>query len=257
MNKWLCAAAIALLAGCSVTTQTTSGKAYLAAYQSQPMGAVPETDIDQSVRAVAAVEPTLRFPARLGLARIENGDLSPIPNAEAEAWQKLVDRLGPSFGAFVPISPLLAEMFDSPATYGAAPQGRVHNVVEKIRLGAARQHVDAVLIYEIHGEATTESNALAIGDLTIIGMFILPSDEHHVVAQADALLLDVRNGYPYGTATAVTQDDSLSPTAGSYSRRDARLREARADVALKLPGEVETMLRKLARELPVAQAAAK
>jgi hypothetical protein len=259
MRKWLCAAAMVLLAGCTTTTQTTSGRTYLGAYEPQPIVAGAATDIDQRVREVAAVEPTLRFPARLGLARIENGDLAPLPRPEAEAWRALANRLGSSFGEFVPISPMLAEMFDqSFSTRGdGSPQALVRNVIEKIRLGAARQHVDAVLIYEVQGTAETETNALAIADLTIIGMFILPSDEHHVLAQADALLLDVRNGYPYGTASAVSEDDSLSPTAGSYTRRDARLREAKADAALKLTGEVETLMRKLARELPEAQSAAK
>ena len=56
------------LAGCSAYTQTTSGQDWLAAYPPGPPA--KGGDIDARVRAAAAVEPTLRFPARIGIARI-------------------------------------------------------------------------------------------------------------------------------------------------------------------------------------------
>jgi hypothetical protein len=47
---------------------------------------------------------------------------------------------------------------------------------------------------------TTKDNAtpLSFADLSIIGMFIVPSRHLKAEGFASALLLDVRNGYPYG-----------------------------------------------------------
>src|SRR5262245_15770727 len=109
-------ALIGILAGCESYTQTTSGKDYLAKY---PIAnAEPATEIDNRVRAAADVEPLLRFPARIGLARIggENGHAGlgvPSPE-EAKAWSEAAQRLGPKFGEFVPVSPLIAAMLNAP-----------------------------------------------------------------------------------------------------------------------------------------------
>jgi len=87
------------------------------------LGAIPpatrvSSDIDQRVREVANVEPILRFPARIGLARIgiENSrpTLIPPPAEEAKAWVDLAEDLGPEYGEFVPISPLIAAMLAPP-----------------------------------------------------------------------------------------------------------------------------------------------
>jgi hypothetical protein len=87
----LCALAGTLL-GCATTdTQTTSGEDYLRKYQAVPTAAPTGADdfgghnIDQMIRDAASVEPVLKFPARIGLARIENGNLSAIPEEEADA----------------------------------------------------------------------------------------------------------------------------------------------------------------------------
>ena len=103
----------AALAGCSNDVQTTSGAQYLARYQNVPAASSASAggiNIDQEIRKVAAVEPILRFPARIGLAKITTsgyrggGMLAPISAEEAEAWKKTQDKLGSGFGEFVPLS---------------------------------------------------------------------------------------------------------------------------------------------------------
>ena len=49
-------------------------------------------------------------------------------------------------------------------------------VIQDIRQGAARQHVDAVLIYEVFGKGETNNNPLAITKLAIIGYW-LPTEK--------------------------------------------------------------------------------
>src|SRR5687768_9363564 len=149
-----------LAAGCSTTVQDSSGRDYLNRGAELSADAIRgraearrrdgrggddaggEADFRAKLRAAAAVEPQLRFPARIGIARIENGRLSAIPAEESEAWLKTTQKLGPRFGEFVPVSPLIAELVASEQTARAANyESRLAETVKKLRLGAARQHV--------------------------------------------------------------------------------------------------------------------
>ena len=238
---------------CSSHVQTTSGAKYLAAYAesaNDPKRKGAKRITDAVVRKAAAVEPILRFPARLGLARMEGGRLTGIPQSEAALWHDLA-RKNRHLGNFVPISPIIAAFTTS--VVGAKrnnPGCRYRgcdavDVVSKIRLGAARQHVDAVLIYEVGSNSSKENTFLAFADLTIIGGAILPTRSIKAQGVAQALLLDVRNGYPYGTASAEADLSSLSISWGSDERQASLREKASLKVVTNLLPEVETMFRKL------------
>jgi hypothetical protein len=249
----------ALAAGCSTIVQDSSGRDYInrsAEFSTEAIrGRAGEHRRDgrggddrgeaafrAQLRAAAAVEPQLRFPARIGIARIENGKLSAIPAEESEAWLKTAQKLGPRFGEFVPVSPLIAELVASEqAPRTVSYESRLAETVKKLRLGAARQHVDAVLVYEVAGHANDRATVLSITDLSIVGLFVVPSRHLEAEGFATALLLDVRNGYPYGTATARAGDSNLVPSAGSTARTGDLLRAARIGAVIKLTGEVEKM----------------
>lgn len=238
-----------LLAACGHQVQTTSGSQYLAAYDN----AAGETAVtDAEIVAAAAVEPQLRFPARLGLARIGPHGLAPVPAPEAESWRALAQRLGSGYGTFVPVSPLIAALADTPA---ATPHDgdpfRSHRrslaeVVRQVRLGAARQHLDAVLIYETFGRSEESSNPLALTKLALIGFF-LPTEYVEAEGFAQAVLVDVRNGYTYGTASAVSKEPTRrSTTVGDSGDAHVSARgEAEARAVASLAVEVENMVREL------------
>ncbi|MGF1629263.1 MAG: hypothetical protein ACFCUT_07315 [Kiloniellaceae bacterium] len=244
--------AAGLLAACGHQVQTTSGSQYLAAYaptgpQSQMAGT-----IDADIAAVADVEPQLRFPARLGLARIENGTLTPVPHAEAEAWQALAERLGSGYGTFLPVSPLIAALAADekapriPRDSFRSYQRSLTEVVRAVRRGAARQHLDAVLIYEPFGKSEETSNPLAITKIALIGFF-LPTEDIEAEGSAQAVLVDVRNGYTYGTAAAIAEKPAyrLASSGNTHAARRAAEGEAQTRAVANLTGEVEAMLREL------------
>lgn len=272
MHKMLSTILVAtvLLAGCSPVTQTSSGRTYLERYPApaefalQKIGKAAEADngyalrnIDQEVQRVAAIEPQLRLPARIGLAKIDDGRLAQIPAAEVIAWKNGAKRLGADFGNFVPVSPLVAEMVaGSGRKSGCQRNGNncyadslLFDTVRKIRLGAARQHLDAVLIYESFGASHQKGNALSTLNFTIIGAFALPGEDISVRGVASALLIDVRNGYPYGTASKNLETDKMTPSAGSRAVRLAEERRTRTEAVLALVPEVEKMFRELRLEL--------
>lgn len=243
------AASIFALAACSYTTQSSSGRAWLDAVQ---MPAGPHADIDDQVRRVANVEPTLRFPARIGIARIVRGrytsaELAAPTGAEAEAWAAAVKNLGPGFGEFVPISPLIASMLAPEHRNGYVDNAR--RVIETARLAAARQHLDAVILYEVDATADSKNNPLSIADWTLIGAFILPSQDVKAQGVANAILIDVRNGYHYGTVHTTADDKGLAARFGHEDAEKALSDRVAEAAVIKMVGETEAMLRKLKPEL--------
>lgn len=250
----LSAAALIAVTACGSQIQTTSGKAYLDRYTAQIAEPASAQHMDAGIRAAANVEPLLRFPARLGIARIDNGRLTPIPAAEGEAWLALGQRLGPGWGELVAISPLIAALSQqvvggseaSANLCGGGYSQCLEKTVRDIRLGAARQHVDAVLIYESVSRSEMTSNPLAITKLALIGFF-LPSENVAVESFAQAVLLDVRNGYTYGTATADSGKPAFAlSTSGNQSAVANRMKRESTEAAVaNLSGEVESMLRDL------------
>jgi len=240
-----------LLSSCR-SVQTTSGKSYLASYP-EKTGYRGDDDIDREVREVAAVEPLLRFPARIGLARIYNGVLTNIPNEEMDKWMESSDNLGDSFGKLITVSPLIADMVSgAPLREGRrgriSPAGR-KEVIRKIRLGAARQHIDAVWIYEVFSKTSNTTLPTSLANWTIIGAYIIPSERAETVGFANAILLDVRNGYPYAVASASVKKSDYMTFIGHRDKRLKLEEKNQIASAIKLVPEVEKAMRELKAEL--------
>ena len=161
---------------------------------------------------------------------------------------KLSEKLGPSYGEIIPVSPLIANMVSSDVS--SYSDSRLQAVINKIRLGAARQHLDVVLIYELYSQSDKKNNILAIADLTIIGAFLLPSRSVKVESFSHAMLIDVVQGYPYGTVeTSVEKGEKYSSTFGQSSAKNELQKSIESQTTFKLTNEVEKMLKQLRLEL--------
>jgi len=241
-----------LLSGCAHTTQMTSGQDYLSKYTpatyTQTAANTGERTIDQQVRDIATIEPNLHFPARIGLARIQGGELTTAPEDEMLAWGSLSETLGAPYGEFVPVSPFIAAMVrpdpvKQDKKYYQQPQTNL--VVADIRRASARQHLDYVLVYEVNQNVSKKSNALALADLTVLGLYVLPSRSVKIDSTANAMLIDVRNGYPYGTATAYATDKQVRTVMGSSNSRKKSKDKNYSTAVVNLTSEVETMMKNL------------
>lgn len=250
----LATVSICLLGACTATLQTTSGADYLAAYD-DPAYQQSTTDLDAEIREIAAIEPNLRFPARIGLARVDRGGkLINMPVEEGYLWQEAGETLGADFGEFVPVNPLIATTVTV-----AGPRGRNFrkSALADIRRGAARQHLDYVLIYEVTTTDAQKANILSIGDATLLGLFILPSRQIEVEAVTSALLMDVRNGYPYATITEYTEKTGLARGARQRARKEALSDVASLNAVEALIGQTGLVLKELAdQQASVAMAEA-
>ena len=239
----LAVAALGLLGACASYVQTTSGEDYLARYEEtwQPNCAPGEGGIDAEVRAIAAVEPNLVFPARIGLARIADGRLTEIPGDESALWVEMTNGLDAGFGEFVPVSPFIAAMVSS----GSGDRLTPKTAIEDIRRGAARQHLDYVLVYEVTSATSKRDNAFSIADATILGFFLLPGRNVKAEAIASGIMLDVRNGYPYATITAFTEEKGVSRGSAAWGRMAELADTAEEGAVAEFVIEVESALKKV------------
>ncbi len=238
MTRPLIVLVLLALAACGPSIQTTSGADFIAA--------TPPSFIDEDIAKAAAVEPNLRFPARIGIARIVNGSLTLPPAEETALFADIAERSS-RYGEFVPVSPLIMAMTGSNATgINRHQSGTAATAIQQIRLASARQHLDYVIIYEIGARSRTGNTPFALADVTLVGGMLLPTRNISVAGIGAAAFVDVRNGYPYGT-TQVAAD--LSGFARTF-QADLRSNELRAQATLKvaeaLVPDIETMLSELA-----------
>ena len=260
LRRLIGAVALAGLAACSTSVQTSSGEDYLARAEpalaaSADGTALGAPDAD-AFRAAASVEPLLRFPARLGIARIEGGRLTPIPDAEMAHWAALAEQTGGAYGEMVPLNLLVTAMAVPEDQLGALDGTRrspglmgARRAIEAMRIGAARQHMDALLVYEVFGTDDARANPLAVGDLTLLGAFILPGRHVDAMGHAEAVLIDVRNAYPYLTASETVTKEALSAAVGRRARGEKLKAAAQAQAVGDLTATLPPALAQLAVEL--------
>ncbi len=245
---------VLLLAACGTTVQTASEDDYLGRYAVQAVVAKGQA-IDPAARRAVLREPALRFPARIGLARIEKGAVSPVPQGEAEAWLAMVKALGPGWGELVPISPLEVALAcpDKLALMGRDEGARwtgprcdptaIAATVYGIRRSADQRQLDAVLIYEVFAEGERNSGASAINEPALVDHLLTLSTTGQGDGQAQGMLVDVRNGSIYGFAASAADTSLWTAFDGSKS------------AVTNLAEETAVMLRVLRIELAEARAA--
>lgn len=208
--------------------------------------AEPDTDdalLD--VPAFADEEPDIRFPACIGIARIENGAVTPIPLGEAGAWDEQFDLLGDAVGRTVDV------LMTSSADPGQA--------VADIRADGQEAGLDYVVVYEVAYDEARQTDPSAIERLRVFPTFEGEDTSQPGRAAGAAVLLDVADGRMYGVASAVTRDNEAD-YAAEQTAGDARAGAFQA-VVTELAHEVETafvgiMIKAGLPDPQVAQAAA-
>lgn len=253
-----------LLVTCTLSacmnTQSSSGTMYQQRYRNVPLGTAagapnaatgdkgsPSYQLNREIRESAAVEPVLRFPARIGIIRLKNSMMTNIPESEAGYWQAAQQKLGGGYGEFVPISPMVVRT----AAIDGYSYSNNDQLMSQIRLGAARQHLDAVLVYEVFGQETKQGSMMEVLDLTIVGGFIFPSHTRTSQAYSTGMLIDVVQGYPYGTIQGKAErDERLSSSWGwGVDRAQENLQRIEARSVKNLSEEAVTMFTRLRGEL--------
>ena len=236
---------IALIGCQSHSVQITSGKEYLSNYADYNAFEMNASNLNEEVRLIADIEPSIKFPSRIGLVKLFNGRITNLSPEEVEAWEDAKSTMGSKFGVFIPVSPLIAEMVYTPRNTSTKSKIKSSEIFRKIRLGAARQHLDQVLVYEVFSETKTTKLASSVANWTIVGGYFVPSRAIETTGFANALLIDVRNGYPYGTASATLNASEFSASQ-NYRDKSRNLTDVnQIATVIKLIPEVQLMMEKL------------
>lgn len=235
-----------LAAGCAGTggVNTTSSQEYRATTVQR--GYEASTDLDRAVQNQKEIAPLLVLPARFGIARIQNGRLTQIPQAEAEIWSARFREYGSmDYGTVEPVNLTIADT----AVRESGNEAFAKDPIARIRLGAAAQKLDAVFIYEVSGTSRTSENALSVADLTIIGAYIAPSRKVEATGQVNSVLMDVRNGYPYISQSTAIDRQALSAWVGSRAKRRDVLDRAIVDAVEQMSREMVPLMEQLKDQL--------
>ena len=208
----------------------------------QRAAALQSSDVDRQVAALYEIAPRLRLPARFALAKSEHGRLVAPPETEIAEWTALAGRLGPSFGEFVVLTPMIAQ------SAADLTQTATRDAVADIRRGSALLKADYALVYEVATASETRDNALSAADWTLIGLWLAPSRSVTGDALAEAVLLDVRTGLPLGSARAQADTELRARPTTADQRRQAAAEAAGAEAVALLARDVETLTEKLIAE---------
>jgi len=187
--------ALALLTACEMPVQTTSGAAFLAA----------RGPVDADIAQAAAGEPTLSFPARIGIAKINARMLAPISEVERERLTQLA-QASEALGQITFVS-----------DFGSSQQGR--DPMKDARLHGAEQHLDYLLVYQ----PTQLDRGLA------------PR------GRIELAFVDVRSGYVYARASEEISTAGLGTTRIGWRNHSPSNRAAAHLIEAALPHAAEML----------------
>lgn len=181
--------------------------------------------------------PNIIFPANFGIARVENGYLRAVPAEEAKIVEKYRNQTK-EFGSFTPINTMLLSTISDKYK---------NDIIKQIRLIAAKQQLDAVIIYETSGSSLAETNILDdIGNLMIVGDYILPAQHIKASGKSHAILIDVMEDYVYGqVSTATKVDTDYTTTSNKYNQLETMKQERQLKAVELLTPKVINMLSNL------------
>lgn len=197
-------------------------------------------DLDQRAAAAASARPSFSLPARIGIARIENGVITPIPPEEWTTWQALRQQMSPAIGELSPVTALVAQ---SLTTGGVS--GTPHDAITHLRLAAAREQLDLILLYDVSTVHTLERTEASFLDITIVGAWAFRTHKSHATAHASATLIDVRSGLSCGSAIGNATDVCSAALLGSeeklYRQRALVMRRAVSTLSTEVGGLMDRL----------------
>lgn len=185
---------------------------------------------DEDVAKAFAAAPQVPDKPRVAFYAFDDAKAADIERALASI---------PNVSGVYRIPPLLVtgkRRFDDASPYGQSQEISV----KKLRLLAARAHADVLVVID-NGWRGGGVNGLVALNFLVVPIFVTPWLSSETESYAQAYVVDVRNGYLYGDATAEAKDGKGSVTIwgdGPHDLAEQRwpklLAAVREDVADKL-----------------------
>jgi len=199
-------------------------------------------DLDQRAAAAASARPSFSLPARIGIARMEHGVITPIPPEEWTIWQALRQQMSPTIGELSPVTAIVAQSL----TTGGLSR-TPHDAITNLRLAAAREQLDIILLYDVSTVHTLERTEASFLDITIVGAWAFPTHKSHATAHASATLIDVRSGLSCGSAIGNAADVCSAALLGSEEKLHRQRALVMRRAVTSLSTEVGGLMNRLAQ----------
>lgn len=211
MTRSLAVLAILLGAGCSLPPNRTTMEERLQNEQ-------PLLFDDEDVFRIEQRTPQIQFPIRLAVAPPDFCGHGETAGARDEvlAWGEKLKKAG-----------VVSEFFILPEMLiRGCREGGSQSYVKAVRLAAARLQADAVLLLRSVTDTQGSPNLLAVLDLTIVGMFVIPGHHAESLSVVEGVVIDNRNQFLYFAASAEGSGSTFGPLA-VMERRNAEAESRR------------------------------
>lgn len=194
---------------------------------------------DEAIREALALSPQLRFPFRMAVKV-----LAPEPPGYVD-WSRhpaLEWTGGDREALLAGLAPLVEEGIVSEVAFvsGVYP---VAEDLKSLRLAAAEQGADAILVVRGAAQVDRYVNPLAVLNLLIVPMYVVPASHRDALVMIEGGLWDVRNGYLYAGASAEGEGARVAPTA--VIETEWAIEDAREAALAAFAGEIVARIRRL------------
>src|SRR6185503_8278096 len=188
---------------------------------------------DDDVTKIEKLKPQLKLPIRLAVVPPiqvtrnywhEPRGMMEGEREELAAWGEKLKKEG-VVSEFMMIPNMLLHF---------GPDRSQSSYIKAVRVAAARMQADAVLFLRRVTDTDAYANPLALLDVTIVGLFVVPGHQRDALTILEGMVIDNRNQFVY-FATSVEGAGSVTAPLAMFDPRDA-VAESRRN-ALKAFGE--------------------
>lgn len=180
-----------------------------------------------------------RFPVNVAVAEI--GELAPPPElidglrADTRSFRRVAAIPGISDGDFH------FDPYSRDATSGSPNTPTVpstHSALRRLERLARDTGMDYLLLVGATVDSRTHPTPASILDLTIVGAYVVPSNNLSGQARASAILIDVRTEQVVMTSSATASDNTFAPSIADQGAEDHLIRDLRDEVYQRLTKQI-------------------
>jgi hypothetical protein len=166
----------------------------------QGLGDEPKTVTDQDIKTALAQQPQLKFPFKLAI-ELRSGECYEC----GDAWREDDKQQIMSWGQQLKQSGVVSEMFLVPDVFAKKD-------LKDIRLAAAQQGADAVLVVRSVSGTDEYMNPASFLYITIVGAWIVPGSDVDALVMLRGAMWDVGNSYLYVTVESEGESHLVKPS---------------------------------------------
>ena len=193
-------AQLLILVAASVVFAACSARGFDRGQMRQDLGDEPRAVTDQDIKTALAQQPQLKFPFKLAV-ELRSGECYEC----GDAWREEDKQEIMSWGQQLKQSGMVSDMFLVPDVFAKKD-------LKDIRLAAAQQGADAVLVVRSVDGTDEYLNPASFLYITILGAWIVPGNDVDALVMLRGAMWDVGNSYLYVTVESEGESHLVKPT---------------------------------------------